>query len=316
MDKLSVCQAFISVFLMGILMLGTNSAAETVLINDGASLGKYLCSPSGTISPNTNLILNKSLLMIDGGKFCLIENTTNITIAPLQELMKGESGYVKIQCLPGSGGFGFFNVTNLTIRSVLFKGCAGDIPAPAVRYANGTDQHLLYDNVRTVFIFNHCYNITLWNLIPSKNASEFSMIGVNLCGHSSISIITSAAMPEMKTLLYYTDSAIMSSSSECNLHIEYDAMVNITMRTPPIPNKIPFSWINAWFNLTVTQQRFDVNVDMNMRPTGFPRIQLIVLFVNSITNSQVIFQGLPYEYCLNEEDSTYSHNAPLILDVI
>ena len=315
--------SMLAILLMSILATSI-AEAETVLINDGASLGKYLCSPSGTISPNTNLILNKSLLMIDGGKFCLIENTTNITIAPLQELMKVGSGYVEVHCLPGSGGFGFFNVTNLNISSVMFRDCAGDIPAPAVRYVNGTDQNLLYDNVRTVFIFNHCYNITLWNLIPSKNASEFSMIGVNLCGHNSINTITSAAMPEMKTLLYYTDSAIVSSSSECDLHIEYDASVSPAsfsiQQDYTSDSKTLISCINDWFTLAVTQQKFDVNVNnMNIRPTGFPRIQMIgltVIFINSITNSQVVFQGLPYEYCLIEEDLSYSQNVPLNLNII
>ena len=74
MGRLSACQVFLSVLLIN--TSAVSSAAETVFINDGASLGKYLCSPNGTISPNTYLVLNKSLLIIGGEEFCLIENTS------------------------------------------------------------------------------------------------------------------------------------------------------------------------------------------------------------------------------------------------
>ena len=93
---------------------------------------KYLCSPNATISPNTEIVLNKSSFTISGQhSFCLIENTSNITITPDQS-----NGFnlVKIRCLNGYGGFSFFNVTNLTISSVMFSDCAGVIQASAVRY--------------------------------------------------------------------------------------------------------------------------------------------------------------------------------------
>ena len=145
-------------------VLVNSCSAASVSINDGESLMKYLCSPSATIPPNTNLELNKSSFMIDGKhSFCLIENTSNITIAPSQELLKNRHDHVEVECLLGSGGFGFFNVSNLTISSIVFNNnCAGVIPAPAVRYVNNTDQFIQYHNdAITAFIFNHCYNLTL-----------------------------------------------------------------------------------------------------------------------------------------------------------
>ena len=81
--------------------------------------------------------------------------------------------------------------------------CAGIIPASAVRYVNDSyHQYLQYDNIRTAFIFNHCYNLSLNNLISYQDPSDFGIIGVNLCGDSNISITNSVGVPEMKTLLY------------------------------------------------------------------------------------------------------------------
>ena len=292
-------------------VLANSCSAESVSINDDESLMKYLCSPSGTIPPNTNLELNNSSFMIDGKhSFCLIENTTDITIAPSQELLKNGHEYVAVECLPGSGGFGFFNVSNLTISSIVSNNCAGVIPAPAVRYVNNTDQFIRYHDIKTAFIFNHCYNLTLNNLIPHQrwNTSEFSIIGVNLCGQSNVHInIASIIVPHMKTLFYFTDSLMTTSSLKCNLHI----VNNSTLEVPPIAEygNHKISEITRWFTLLLSQQKFETKVNMNMKPnsslstwTG-PKLGINITFINSITDSQVIFQGAPYEYCSKGSNS-------------
>ena len=294
-------------------VLATSCSAEVMFINDGESLVKYLCPPSGTISPNTKLELNKSSFTIDGQSLsCQIENTSNITVVPSQELIINGHDHVEVQCLPGSGGFGFFNVSNLTISSVMFNNCAGVIPASAVRYVNDTDQYLFYghDDLRAAFIFNHCYNITLHNLISMQNDSKFSIIGVNMCDHSSINIVTTVVVSGMKNLLYYADSVLTSSNLVCNLNIEYNPTLKISSSTKETyyihGDKMPISLINGWFTLVVSQQEFDANVDMVMKPTAFssiwisPLLAVSIMFINSMANSQVTFQGLPYEYCKND----------------
>ena len=293
---------------------------------------KYLCSPSATIPPNTNLELNKSSFTIDGKhSFCQIENTSDITIAPSQELLMNRVNghdHVEIECLPGSGGFGFFNVSNLTISSIVFNNCAGAIPAPAVRYVNNTDQFIQYHDIKTAFIFNHCYNLTLNNLIPHQrwNTSGFSMIGVNLCGHSNVDI-ASIIVPHMRTLFYFTDSLMTTSNLKCNLHI----VNNSTLKIPLIAeydyfsNHQKISDITGWFTLLLSQQKFEANVNMNMKPnsslpiwTG-PKLGISIMFINSITDSQVIFQGVPYEYCSNGSNSfqdTKHYFIPLPLSIV
>lgn len=54
--------------------------------------------------------------------------------------------------------------------------------------------------------------------MPPQKSKEFAIIGVNLCDYSSIRIITPILAPEMKTLLYYTDNAIMTP--KCNSTLE------------------------------------------------------------------------------------------------
>ena len=324
-----MCQAFLVTLLVSIL---ATSLAETVLINDGESLMKYLCSPSGTIPPNTNLQLNNSSFTIDGRHpFCLFENTSNITIAPSQELLENGHNHVEVQCSDGSGGFGFFNVSNLTISLIMFNDCAGVIPASAVRYVNDSDQHLLYNTpTNTTFLFNHCYNLKLKDLIPRQKSTEFSIIGINLCDHSRISVSASVNLHESnsKTLLYFTNSALTSSSPKCNLYIEhnsvlqkspiffvpeFEAAINDFINSDNIPIS---SILDGWFTLLVSQQQFNANVDMIMRPTAISstNIPVYIAFVNSITDSQVTFQGIPYSYCL-DESITDLYFAPLSLNV-
>ena len=316
-------QAFLATLFMS--LLATSCSHQKVFINDEKCLVKYLCSLNATVSPNTEIWLNKSSFTISGQhSFCLIENTSNITITPAPNKLSSGRDLVKIQCLNGSGGFSFFNVTNLTISSVMFSDCAGFIPASAVRYVNGTDQYLRYVDQysgysKAAFIFNHCNNIKLNNLITSQtnqSSREFSIIGVNLCDHSSIRIITSSVVvPRMKTLVYYTESNLTNSSSKCILNIEYNSTFEMPHNMEPphvlydIEKFIPVTSIGylcSLFTLLLSKQHFNAIVNMIMKPTVSttvwtgPKLGVSVIFAFSNTDSQVTFQGIPYEYCLNE----------------
>ena len=309
-------QAFLATLFMS--LLATSCSDQKVFINDEKSLMKYLCSPNATVSPNTEILLNKSSFTIRGQhSFCLIENTSNITITPDPNKLSSGLNLVKIRCLNGSGGFGFFNVTNLTISSVMFSDCAGVIPASAVRYVNGSNQYLNYEeHSKAVFIFNHCNNIKLNDLITNhtkQSYREFSIIGVNLCDHSNIRIITSSVVvPKMRTLVYYTDSNLTNSSSKCILNIEYNSIPNY-MEPPHVIHNIEqfisianLDYLCNWFAVLLSQQHYNAIINMIMKPTVStkvwtgPKLGVSVIFAFSNTDSQVTFQGIPYEYCLNE----------------
>ena len=186
-----------------------------------------------------------------------------------------------------------------------------------MRYINGTDQFLYYNNTKSALIFNHCINLTLYNVIVLvKSADSFGVIGVNTCGHSKIStsvVREYHSYPSSTLLMYYTDSMLESSTTECNL--------NIT--TPPVyalqknhyhnilgylygkPHKMSISVVRV-FAVYLTQQKFNVTVNTTLTPTCKPPCdkdddvflnKALILFVNSVTDSLVTFQGYPFDFC-------------------
>lgn len=125
----AVCRLTVAACLISLLVI---ARAEEVIVADGEGLKGYLCSPTGTIPPNTSLVLSVSTLDLPviQGNFCRIENTTNIIIASSDEVVN-EHKYVTVKC-KGNTGFLFFNVTNLNIRSVYFKNCNFTVPASSL----------------------------------------------------------------------------------------------------------------------------------------------------------------------------------------
>ena len=143
-------------------------------------LEQYLCPETGTLPPDTKLVLSASQT-IPPGRFCLIENTTNLTItAPVP---------VTVQCMQDASnisnrrGFGFFNVTNLLIENIRFDRCGGTITLNALRYVNDS-VNLFYfygPGQRTTLLFNHCFDLNLSSVTVSAYFG-YAVIGVNLCG--------------------------------------------------------------------------------------------------------------------------------------
>ena len=131
----------------------------------------------------------------------------------------------EIRCSLGTRvGFGFFNVSNLTIESVSFVHCHNIIPDIAVRFINDTNHFMYYDATETMLILNHCYDVKLYDLKFYSYFIGLTIIRVNLGGHSENSKLASHANVPIDMLFYYTDSEI-SVDPECNLNIEFDAYV-------------------------------------------------------------------------------------------
>ncbi len=271
-----------------ILLVSNPRPAETlsVTVADSETLSQYLCPPNGTLPPNTNLVINSSLSL--SNKFCLIENATNISIAASEELLNSEEPYVTVTCERDTG-FGFFNVTHLTIRSVYFKDCDHVIPETAVRYINGTNQFLYYDNnVRASLIFNHCFNITLYNVLVDDNPDiTYGIIGVNLCGDDTDSSISADVPGNISMLIYYTDTTTISQqtnycSRSNSLHMNLShTILQGKNRIPDDYNHIPLYELKDEENVNInslsndnwdhslsvylTQQDFDVDIAVNIR---------------------------------------------------
>ena len=75
----------------------------------------------------------------------MIKKTTNLSFSPSQDVLSEGHDYVNISCNSTEVGFGFFDITNLTISSVLFHMCGGHPSSESVKYVNKTSQFLYYD---------------------------------------------------------------------------------------------------------------------------------------------------------------------------
>ena len=325
MSKLDICLV-VSVILLSVSLLVTTSA-KTFNVSDGKSLKEHLCS--GSVAPNTNLIItvnvNINRTIINEG-FCLIENTSNISITA-----EVSDYYSNITVSCHGCGFGFFNVSNLTIRSVRFDGCEAIVPPSAVRYINGTDQFLYYKNTKSALFFNHCINLTLYNVVvPVKSFQDlnyynvFGVLGVNTCGHSKITTVAreNHSYPHSTLLMYYTDSMLESFTTECNLIITspsvyalpdyylyyHDYYYDIYNYLDSRPHNMLIS-VARPFSVYLTQQKFNVTVNTTLTPTCKPPPDkyddvflntAFILFVNSVTDSLVTFQGNLYDFCTND----------------
>lgn len=309
---------------------------KTVNITDGELLKEYLCSSGKTIAPYTHLIIKHGQMELNNTDVvCLVENTTNIYISASWQDGSGDhhSKPAIVYCEPGGGGFSFFNVTNLAIESVQFRACGwAMIPAVATKYINSSDQFLYFnDVVWTTFLFNHCNNLTLYNALGNYlEFDDIDVIGVNLCGWSNITAVVPdgdlPTTPLSAMLIYYTDSAIMPSNSECNLHIESNLLSgNKHMdiehdlgRSIERMSLLP----SRDFALYVTQKDFEVKVDITLHPMlyhnssfnyfdcqGGCGVNAIVLFVNNVTGSHVTFQGYPYGFCTDKSSIPYHSSS-------
>ena len=295
------------------------ASAAVVPIKDGNDLVQNLCSV--TPSDTTFLIIVSQLhISPPSGKFCLVSSTTNITIAPTKKL-----NAVSVQC--GSDyGFGFFNVTNLTIRSVSFVNCETVVPKVAVSYINTSSQFFYYNNTKASLIFNHCSDIKLHDiLVYYSSPGSFGIIGVNLCGRSEISAMYNGSEgslqhPALTMLIYYMDTNITAQKLVCNLSLETNiistafdnnnqyfnikdylsAMANLKITK----HVLPVTVISGFALYLAQGLGFSIHVNIHIKPIknqGNSKLNgsnILIMFVNNkITNAHVTFQGNPYEYC-------------------
>ena len=291
---LAVCRLAVTACLVILL-----ASAEKVTITDGEGLNSYLCSPKGTITPNTSLVLSVATLYVThdfGWDFCLVENTTNITIAASDELVTDRSSYVTVRC-EGLVGFGFFNVSHLTIRSVHFENCESFVPPPALRYITGDSLSALYKfhyPVWASLFFNHCYNLILYNVLAAHNIDSVALpiiMGVNLCGSSDITTITNGNPPIASLSIFYVDSLYASDIQSCSLHISSNIFLSYNNDT-----------IDMYVYLA--QEEYDVHMAIQIKSRQIINDLMIcivkITFVDdSVSHSMVTFQGYPESVCIN-----------------
>ena len=150
---------FVLVIVISTLTTAEPLSSHIVPINTSDQLWYWLCS--GNVSIQNNLVLNLTQrnYVLYNMTFCLIGNVSNIILTGLSD------GKSSIKCLKNGNsssttGFGFVNISSITLENLEFTGCGATITKPAVTFFNDTHPHLRCKQ-KALLVFNHCYNITI-----------------------------------------------------------------------------------------------------------------------------------------------------------
>ena len=129
-----------------------------VQINTSNQLWFWLCSDNIPLQNNLTLRLTQSNYILHNMTFCLIENVSNLTLKGV-----GSDGKSSIKCQlqhDSTTGFGFVNISSVSLEKLEFTGCGATITKSAVAFFNDTHPHLIYKQ-KALLVFNHCHNITI-----------------------------------------------------------------------------------------------------------------------------------------------------------
>ena len=137
-------------------------SSHIVPINTSDQLWYWLCSGNASIQNNLVFKLTQRKYVLHNMTFCLIGNVNNITLTGLTD------GKSSIECFKNGNfssttGFGFVNITSITLENLNFTRCGATITKTAVTSFNDTHPHLEYKQ-KALFVFNHCHNITIQQL--------------------------------------------------------------------------------------------------------------------------------------------------------
>ena len=133
-------------------------STHIVQINTSNQLSFWLCSDNIPLQNNLKLHLTQSNYILHNMTFCLIENVSNLTLKGV-----GSDGKSSIKCQlqdDSTTGFGFVNISSVTLENLEFTGCGATITKSAVAFFNNTHPHLGYKQ-KALLVFNHCHNITI-----------------------------------------------------------------------------------------------------------------------------------------------------------
>ena len=133
-------------------------STHIVQINTSNQLWFWLCSDNIPLKNNLTLHLTQSNYILHNMTFCLIENVSNLTLKGV-----GSDGKSSIKCQlqdDSTTGFGFVNISSVTLENLEFTGCGATITKSAVAFFNDTHPHIGYKQ-KALLVFNHCHNITI-----------------------------------------------------------------------------------------------------------------------------------------------------------
>ena len=176
--------------------------SDTLLLTESDSLNNYLCSPDCSLLRDTQLLLSTDVQhILSSTSFCLVSNTSNITIRSTSETpatitcCHHNNSYVSV-------GFGFYNVNGLLIDNVEITQCGGPMPSTSTLYPNDT-----------AFYFHEGQSVT--SLI--SYSSDITILGVNINDYYGFAILL--INPNKNTTLINVNISSSSDIGQCSINI-------------------------------------------------------------------------------------------------
>ena len=217
-----------------LLSCSTISLSHIHSLKEPGDLNKYLCDQDHPLLPNTQLLLSSDVKHILSSKFfCLVSNTSNITLSSTSE---SPANITCRQQNTGSVGFGFYNVSGLSIDNIHITHCGGPMPSP-----NQTNS--LYPN-DTTFYFVEGQLVTLL-ISYSSNIMLFRMTVINYYGFAVL-LINPNNNVNLTNVIVNSSTMVDSNSSQggSGLVIYFSNLNNRSelMETHILLNKIVMYW--------------------------------------------------------------------------
>lgn len=194
------------------------------------TLQYYLCNASGQeqLIPGTVLSLTPVHHKFSPGMVCVLSNRSRITI-------NSTGKYSFINCTTGSG-LGFHNVSDLTIKSIVFDNCGGLIPPEVAPMINSSRFYFLPNQQAAVF-FSYCSNLSAYLMLEYPRG--FGIIAFNNYGTAVelYGVIRGNGTPSATgggVLVYYsleeeTGPLFEPSKVHLDLHV-----YNVVTHVPPV----------------------------------------------------------------------------------
>ena len=216
-------------------------STHIVQINTSNQLWFWLCSDNIPLQNNLTLHLTQSNYILHNMTFCLIENVSNVTLKGVRS-----DGKPSIKCQlqnESTTGFGFVNISSVTLENLEFTGCGATITKSAVTFFNDTHPHLGYKQ-KALLVFNHCHNITIQhvNVINYIGYAIFMLNPLNLSLMSHVTVTT-------RTGGMYCSDSVMFACAGSGIFVMFKDTQQTSPDMAPVNVILSQSNLQANFNI-------------------------------------------------------------------